>query len=267
MSTARNIAMCVTSCMDYRSITKSNYERNTYKNKWNTANKKSASSLNLKRVAEAVAAREGQGEAGTYPRAPAERSAVRRPTFFFSWFQSSFYIGKFVNWLNFYNIQWWLNWICQYKRKGWEPGNRLLTSSIQNRHHPKVTAIAKMNIQEAATDLGSLCQNLTEEPEEINERSSQRTWICPTMGHWETCQAYEISFCRMLFKRRQQSTMLLPSSAEKSLKAASQYGKDVLQNLWTALQIMLPISVSVASCKPKWSRLNKDTRTSHKPCL
>jgi len=55
--------------------------------------------------------------------------------------------------------------------------------------------------------------------------------------------------CRMLFKRRQRSALLLPSSVEELLKATIQYGKDVFPNLRTALQILLTISVSVASCE------------------
>lgn len=59
----------------------------------------------------------------------------------------------------------------------------------------------------------------------------------------------EIMDCRMLFKRRQQSALLLPSSAEELLKATIQYGKDVFPNLRTALQILLTVSVSVATCE------------------
>jgi hypothetical protein len=65
----------------------------------------------------------------------------------------------------------------------------------------------------------------------------------------------EILDCRMLFKRRQQSALLLPSSAEELLKATIQYGKDVFPNLRTALQILLTISVSVASCERSFSKL------------
>ena len=49
--------------------------------------------------------------------------------------------------------------------------------------------------------------------------------------------------------------MLLPSSAEELLKATFQYGKDVFPNLRTALQILLTISVSVASCERSFSKL------------
>ena len=49
--------------------------------------------------------------------------------------------------------------------------------------------------------------------------------------------------------------MLLPSSAEELLKATIQYGKDVFPNLRTALQILLTISVSVASCERSFSKL------------
>ena len=67
----------------------------------------------------------------------------------------------------------------------------------------------------------------------------------------------EILDCRMLFKTRQQSTLLLLSSAEKLLKAKAtiQYGKDVFPNLRTALQILLTMSVSVASCERSFSKL------------
>jgi len=57
---------------------------------------------------------------------------------------------------------------------------------------------------------------------------------------------YEESLnCRMLFKRRQHSAFLLPSSAEELLKATIKYGKDVFPNLRTALQILLTISAAV----------------------
>ena len=59
----------------------------------------------------------------------------------------------------------------------------------------------------------------------------------------------------MLFKRRQQSALQLPSSAEELLKATIQYGKDVFPNLRTALQILLTVSVSVASCERSFSKL------------
>jgi hypothetical protein len=65
----------------------------------------------------------------------------------------------------------------------------------------------------------------------------------------------EILDCRMLFKTRQQSTLLLLSSAEELLKATIQYGKDVFPNLRTALQILLTMSVSVASCERSFSKL------------
>jgi len=61
--------------------------------------------------------------------------------------------------------------------------------------------------------------------------------------------------CRVLFKRRLQSALLLPSSAEDLLKATIHYGKDVFPNLRTALQILLTISVYVASCERSSSKL------------
>ena len=49
--------------------------------------------------------------------------------------------------------------------------------------------------------------------------------------------------------------MQLLSSAEELLKATIQYGNDVFPNLRTALQILLTVSVSVASCKRSFSKL------------
>ena len=43
--------------------------------------------------------------------------------------------------------------------------------------------------------------------------------------------------------------------AEQLLEAAVQYGKDVFPNLRTALQIMLAVAVSVASCERSFSKL------------
>ena len=59
----------------------------------------------------------------------------------------------------------------------------------------------------------------------------------------------------MLFKRRQQSALQLPSSAEELLKASIQYRKYIFPNLRTALQILLTVSVSVASCERSFSKL------------
>jgi len=49
--------------------------------------------------------------------------------------------------------------------------------------------------------------------------------------------------------------LLLPSSAEELLKATIQYGKDVFPNLRTAVQILLTISVYVASRERSFSKL------------
>lgn len=69
------------------------------------------------------------------------------------------------------------------------------------------------------------------------------------------CLHEEIVDSRMLFKKRRQSAMQLPSTAEELLKATIQYGKDVFPNLRTALQILLTVSVSVASCERSFSKL------------
>eukprot|EP00731_Ephydatia_muelleri_P001290 Em0001g1290a len=61
----------------------------------------------------------------------------------------------------------------------------------------------------------------------------------------------EIADCQMLFANRQ----TLPSTPEELLKATIQYGKDVFPNLQTALQILLTMPVSVASCERSFSKL------------
>ena len=61
----------------------------------------------------------------------------------------------------------------------------------------------------------------------------------------------EITDCQMLFANRQ----ILPSTPEELLKATIQYGKDVFPNLQTALQILLTMPVSVASCERSFSKL------------
>ena len=63
----------------------------------------------------------------------------------------------------------------------------------------------------------------------------------------------EIMDCRMLFKKR--PSCEVPSTPEQLLKATIQYGKEVFPNLRTALQILLTISVSVASCERSFSKL------------
>jgi len=65
----------------------------------------------------------------------------------------------------------------------------------------------------------------------------------------------EIIDCRMLFRKRKNSEIELPSTPEALLKATIQYGKDVFPNLRTALQILLTMSVSVASCERSFSKL------------
>eukprot|EP00731_Ephydatia_muelleri_P000174 Em0001g174a len=61
----------------------------------------------------------------------------------------------------------------------------------------------------------------------------------------------EITDCQMLFANRQ----TLPSTPEELLKATIQYGKYVFPNLQTALQILLTMPVSVASCERSFSKL------------
>ena len=61
----------------------------------------------------------------------------------------------------------------------------------------------------------------------------------------------EITDCQMLFANRQ----TLPSTPEELLKVTIQYGKDVFPNLQTALQILLTMPVSVASCERSFSKL------------
>ena len=63
----------------------------------------------------------------------------------------------------------------------------------------------------------------------------------------------EIMDCRMLMKKRPSSEV--PSTPEELLKFTIQYGKDVFPNLRTALQTLLTISVSVASCERSFSKL------------
>ena len=63
----------------------------------------------------------------------------------------------------------------------------------------------------------------------------------------------EIMDCRMLFKKRPRCEV--PSTPEQLLQATIQYGKEVFPNLRTALQILLTISVSVASCERSFSKL------------
>jgi hypothetical protein len=67
-----------------------------------------------------------------------------------------------------------------------------------------------------------------------------------------------------------------PQTPEQLLEAAVQYGKDVFPNLRTALQIVLTVAVSVASCEPSFSKLKfiktylrstmKLTREAQRPC-
>ena len=63
----------------------------------------------------------------------------------------------------------------------------------------------------------------------------------------------EIMDCRMLMKKRPSSEV--PSTPEELLKFTIQYGKDVFPNLGTAMQCLLTISVSVASCERLFSKL------------
>ena len=72
----------------------------------------------------------------------------------------------------------------------------------------------------------------------------------------------EIMDCRMLFNKREQlvdpsdtGMVIKPQTPEQLLEAAVQYGKDVFPNLRTALQIMLTVAVSVASCERSFSKL------------
>ena len=65
----------------------------------------------------------------------------------------------------------------------------------------------------------------------------------------------EIIDCQMLLKNRNDTALSLPSTPEELLKATIQYGKDVFPNLQTALQILLTMSVSVASCERSFSKL------------
>ena len=65
----------------------------------------------------------------------------------------------------------------------------------------------------------------------------------------------EIIDCQMLLKNRNDTALSLPSTPEDLLKATIQYGKDVFPNLQTALQILLTMSVSVASCERSFSKL------------
>jgi len=46
-----------------------------------------------------------------------------------------------------------------------------------------------------------------------------------------------------------------PQTPEQLLEAAVQYGKDVFPNLHIAIQIMLTVAVSVASCERSFSKL------------
>ncbi|XP_055877108.1 zinc finger MYM-type protein 1-like [Biomphalaria glabrata] len=62
----------------------------------------------------------------------------------------------------------------------------------------------------------------------------------------------EISDCRMLLKTRPDAT---PSSPLELLSFIISYGNDIFPNLQIALQIMLTISVSVASCERSFSKL------------
>ena len=57
----------------------------------------------------------------------------------------------------------------------------------------------------------------------------------------------------MLFKHWESSEV--PSSPEQLLRATIQYGKDVCPNLRTASEILLTMSVSVASCERSFSKL------------
>ena len=65
----------------------------------------------------------------------------------------------------------------------------------------------------------------------------------------------EILDCRMLFKKRHNRAVPPPVSPEELLQATVEYGKDVFPNLRTALQILLTMSVSVASCERSFSKL------------
>ena len=59
----------------------------------------------------------------------------------------------------------------------------------------------------------------------------------------------------MPFRKRKNSEIELPSTPEALLKATIQYGKDVFPNLRNALQILLTMSVSVASCERSFNKL------------
>ena len=65
----------------------------------------------------------------------------------------------------------------------------------------------------------------------------------------------EILYCRMLFKKRHNRAVPPPVSPEELLQATVEYGKDVFPNLRTALQILLTMSVSVASCERSFSKI------------
>lgn len=69
----------------------------------------------------------------------------------------------------------------------------------------------------------------------------------------------EILDCRMLFYNRLHSSadynFRKPQTPEQLLEAAVQYGKDVFPNLRIAIQIMLTVAVSVASCERSFSKL------------
>ena len=75
----------------------------------------------------------------------------------------------------------------------------------------------------------------------------------------------EIMDCRMLMKKRPSSEV--SSTPEELLKSTIQYGKDVFPNLRTALQILLTISVSVASCERSFSKLKLIKHTCDQRCV
>ncbi|XP_055882188.1 uncharacterized protein LOC129925758 [Biomphalaria glabrata] len=65
----------------------------------------------------------------------------------------------------------------------------------------------------------------------------------------------EISDCSMLLKTRPDATNATPSSPLELLSFIISYGNDIFPNLRIVLQIMLTISVSVASCERSFSKL------------
>ncbi|KAL5477549.1 hypothetical protein EMCRGX_G024360 [Ephydatia muelleri] len=119
---------------------------------------------------------------------------------------------------------------------------------------------AGLSVQDEASrvmklSLDTLCQELQERSIRLQELNSKFGFLLNVQslingpGMWTLYQ--EITDCQMLFANRQ----TLPSTPEELLKATIQYGKDVFPNLQTALQILLTMPVSVASCERSFSKL------------